>query len=418
MKDRPLYVYVEDSLAGTLRLTRQGEYIFQYEEGWLNNELAFPLSYTLPMSAEPYRGVMIQNFFGNLLPEEQIRRVIAQRHGVSEQNDYELLSLLGGECAGALSIVPEKLEGAARKKYQYEAINEKQLGALIEELPYAPFLTSEEGVSLSLAGAQNKLPLYDDGKNLYLPKYGAPSNCILKPAIPGVEHSVENELYCMCLAKAIGLNCAAVKGLKLSGKLSFLTQRYDRIEQDGRVQRLHQEDFCQLCGISHSFKYEVEGGPGMKECADIIREFSTSPLVDIQSLLDWCIFNVCIGNMDAHGKNLSMLYHGTERRLAPFYDLLSTMFYGDRFSKRLAMSIGGKTTVDGLDKSHWTNLANDLGLSSVAVLAEVKRITQLVLKAMVPVADKLIAEVGKAPVFNAFLKFVATRTRAVSAGVK
>ncbi len=414
----PLFVYTDDKQIGTLTHTRQGEYVFTYDPEWLNDKAAFALSCSIPLREAPYNGAVVRNFFGNLLPEQQMRRIIAQKNGISEDNDYALLALIGGECAGALSIVPNKNDAPSKKNYYYEPLSDERLKELLSELPMSPFLSTEKGVSISLAGAQSKLPLYYDGNQLFLPKFGAPSNCILKPTIPGVEHSVENELYCMKLAQAIGLNCSAVGFKKIEDELVFITWRYDRDNRHGNPVRLHQEDFCQLLGISYQLKYEAEGGPGLKECSEIIRKNSTLPILDLLELFKWSVFNACIGNMDAHGKNISMLYRKDGGcRLAPFYDLLSTMFYGDKFSQRLAMSIGGKTTVSGLNASHWQKLAADFNFHPQSGPDTANDVVEAILKKMTPVADSLIAEGLPKKTINQLLMFVATQTREIKKGL-
>ncbi len=61
---------------------------------------------------------------------------------------------------------------------------------------------------LSLAGAQDKLPVVAEGGRIGLPRFGTPSTHILKPTIPGIEASVLNEGFCMALAAALKLDVA------------------------------------------------------------------------------------------------------------------------------------------------------------------------------------------------------------------
>jgi serine/threonine-protein kinase HipA len=122
--------------------------------------------------------------------------------------------------------------------------------------------------------------------------------------------------------------------------------------------RLHQEDFCQALGFPPEHKYQQEGGPLLRDCLALLREWSTTPVLDIRDFLDGQIFNVLIGNADAHGKNYSMLYSGGQRRLAPFYDLVCTLAWPE-LSKRPAMKIGGDASLDVFTAAPWQKMAQE-----------------------------------------------------------
>ncbi len=174
-----------------------------------------------------------------------------------------------------------------------------------------------------------------------------------------------NEFFCMTLAKAVGLKVSAVDRRTVGDKPCLIVQRYDRtVGADGAVTRLHQEDFCQALGFPPEHKYQQEGGPLLRDCLALLREWSTTPVLDIRDFLDGQIFNVLIGNADAHGKNYSMLYSGGQRRLAPFYDLVCTLAWPE-LSKRPAMKIGGGRFPK---RVHRGSLAED-GAGSAAGLA-------------------------------------------------
>jgi len=118
-------------------------------------------------------------------------------------------------------------------------------------------------------------------------------------------------------------------------------ERYDRKidPSTGEVQRIHQEDFCQALGVPSHRKYQQEGGPAASDLLACIRAHSTAPALDLGHFLDLLVFNVLIGNADAHGKNDSWLYTGGSRRLAPAYDLVATTLWPE-LSSRMAMRIG------------------------------------------------------------------------------
>ena len=198
------------------------------------------------------------------------------------------------------------------------------------ELPKTPLLAGEDGIRLSLAGAQGKAAVAIRDGSYLLPVGGSPSTHILKPDSERFPGLVENEFFCMRLAAALGLDVAPVE-IAAAGSIRFLqVSRYDR-RPDGAEgwTRIHQEDFCQALGIAPELKYQNEGGPGFKECFKLIRANSSIPVYDVLKLFDAVVFNFLIGNNDAHGKNFSFLYDGDETRLAPLYDLVSTELYPD-----------------------------------------------------------------------------------------
>jgi len=215
---------------------------------------------------------------------------------------------------------------------------------------------------LSLAGAQNKLPVFVDGDKLFLPRGSASSSHILKPQIPEFPNTVENEAFCMRLAGQVGL---PVPKTRIWDGKAFLIERYDRTGKNPR--RLHQEDFCQALGFGYDQKYQSEGGPGLKDCFALIEEHSAEPAVDKGRLIRWNVFNALIGNCDAHAKNLSLLYAEDGIRLAPFYDLMSTRIYPS-LSEKLAMKIGGENRPDWVMRRHWERMAGEAGVAPRAVL--------------------------------------------------
>ena len=169
--------------------------------------------------------------------------------------------------------------------------------------------------------------------------------------------STENEALVMLLAKSIELDVADVEPMSVLGRTFLLVNRYDRIiSKNSIAKRLHQEDFCQALGIAPENKYASEGGPGFSNCFKLIRNQSITPVSDIKKFLDAIIFNVIVGNADAHGKNFSLLYGKKGPYLAPLYDLLSTAAY-PQLTSNFAMRIGKRRTLNELDKRGWNRLA-------------------------------------------------------------
>lgn len=360
-----LNVYWGTKLAGRLRQGDKAGFEFQYASEWISDADAIPVSIRLPLRLEPFDDDACRIFFANLLPETTTRALITRKLGISESNDFKLLEALGGECAGALSILPEGQQ--ASEQGSYEPLPREELDLMIEQMPQNPLLVAHDDLRLSLAGAQQKIPVFYEGGNFYLPHGSFPSSHILKPAIQGFEGIVENEAFCMELARQAGIPVPA--SMIIQGKHPFyLIERYDRRSDDeGKLSRLHQEDFCQALGYSYGRKYEADGGPGLKECFGLITEHGTQPALDKMTMLRWVVFNFLIGNCDAHAKNLSMLIRREDYRLSPFYDLLSTRAYG-QLSPKFAMRIGKQSRADWVLKEHWERLAEEAGVGAKAVL--------------------------------------------------
>lgn len=358
-----LAVWLFADRLGTLMLVA-GRLSFCYAPAWLSRPNATALSASLPLQAEPFDDHQARPFFAGLLPEGQMRRLIAQQCQVSGQNDFALLAHIGGECAGAVTfLVPGQVLPVPALGEDVQWLSAEEVVALLDELPRRPMLAGKDGLRLSLAGAQDKLPVVFDGQRIGLPRHGTPSSYILKPAIHGVEDSVSNEGFCMALAEVMQLKPATSKIHVVLNRSFLLVERYDRLtDAEGRRQRLHQEDFCQALAVVPEMKYQNEGGPDLVQCFELVRRVARPSAPQILRLLDDVIFNALIGNHDAHAKNFSLLYSGTPPVLAPCYDMLSTAVY-PTLTPKMAMKIGGKYKFSEVQARHWHQFAQAVGLS-------------------------------------------------------
>jgi serine/threonine-protein kinase HipA len=242
-------------------------------------------------------------------------------------------------------------------------------------------MAGKDGIRLSLAGAQDKIAVrLDDGK-ISIPRGSAPSSHVLKPAIDTYEGIVFNEAFCMALARACGLNAAPVEIGKVEDIDYLLARRYDRLRgEDGSIRRLHQEDFCQALGIPSEIKYQSEGGPSLAHCFALIRDASTAPAPDLLALLDGVIFNLLIGNHDAHAKNFSLLYMPDRSvRFAPLYDLVSTVFYPE-LTDRMAMKIGEQPKSALVYPKDIDRFAADAGLGAAQTRARIPTLASRLLE--------------------------------------
>jgi serine/threonine-protein kinase HipA len=402
---RTLDVYFLNDLAGHLVQQDGGEMAFEYVESWLNKSGAAALSQSLPLRTKRFKRKECRGYFGGILPEEAKREIIARNLGISARNDYAMLERIGGECAGAVTFVPAG-QGLPERNYGYRKLTAEELAAILRELPQRPLLAGDEGIRLSLAGAQDKVAVRLEDGEVCLPLGGAPSTHILKPAVERFEGVVFNEALCMKLAAAAGLPAASVETMNVNGIDYLLVERYDRVHHPGPdakpvLERLHQEDFCQAQGTVSEHKYQKEGGPSLKQCFGLLRAVSSTPVIDLARLLEAVIYNYLVGNNDAHGKNFSLLYHGAgtanlQIRLAPLYDVVSTSYYPD-LSREMAMKIGGEYSSMKVTARNFEQLAEEAGLGKPLVRARVPEMAERVIAALPkveiahPVAEKVAA---------------------------
>lgn len=379
MTERALTVWWETAPVGRLVMDAHGELGFEYLPDWLTHPGAKPLSWSLPLRPEAFTRRECTPFFDGILPEEAQRENAAAALGVSPHNAFRLLEELGGDVAGAISLWPEgDAPPAATGPFRARLLSEGELRQTLDILPRRPLLAGEEGLRLSLAGAQPKLPVLLTAEGVALPAPGQPTTHILKPPIARFTGSTENEAFAMRLARVIGLDAAEVQIGRAEGAHFLLITRYDRkVDAEGHMQRLHQEDFCQALGKTSARKYASDGGPVFRDLFALLRRVATRPAVEVLKLFDAAIFNLVIGNADAHGKNYSLLY--TDRtELAPLYDLLSTIAWPE-LSPRLAMRIAGKQTLEEIEPRHWAVFAGETGLAEPYVRRRAKEIAALVL---------------------------------------
>ncbi|MBP1852508.1 type II toxin-antitoxin system HipA family toxin [Rhizobium halophytocola] len=376
MTVRALNVWWDGRFVGQFTQDSHGDIGFAYTQAWLEDEKALPLSNSLPKRRERFFRRECRPFFGGLLPEESQRLIAAQALGVSPANDFALLDRLGGDVAGALQLLPEDEEPTAAGPitgHQPAFLEDAGIVRILDALPTRPLLAGQ-GLRLSLAGAQSKVPLILIDDQLALPVSGQATTHILKPPIARFPGTTANEAFVMSLAAAIGLDVAPVEPRSANGRPFLLVERYDRYrDAEGLVRRIHQEDFCQALGVPPETKYASEGGPTFKDCFELLRRVSQRPSTDIAKLLDAVIFNLIVGNADAHGKNFSILYDDQGPRMAPLYDLLSTVTYPD-LSPKMAMRIGKRATLAEMDVDGWQAFSKDAGVGVPLIRRRVKEL--------------------------------------------
>lgn len=313
---------------------------------------------SLPPREAAYSDEECRAFVINLLPEGDWRGLLCRRLGLPPSDDFALLRHLGHDCAGAITFEEPSLEPAGGA---YTPLPEPELRRWLKDAMARPTPQEAPGLRRALSGAQDKLILHLAEGEPYLCERGAASTVILKPDIvggfKGVELSALNELFCMQLALAVGLR--APRSFWFGG--AYAVERFDRVYAGSRLHRVHQEDFAQLLGLPPTAKYDIT----WRDCFSVVEQHLNGAEAARKELVERMLFNLLIGNADAHGKNFAVLFSGqgsAHNQLAPAYDLLCTQAY-PALSEAFVMKVGPARRQDELSAAAWLELARDAGLS-------------------------------------------------------
>jgi serine/threonine-protein kinase HipA len=376
MPDLP--IFFERRLVGTIEVDKTGPG-FRYSPDWLLTPGAFPISTRIPLGPEWIGPDIFVPWAANLMPESEQLRVVGQFFGTSTSDIVGILKEIGRDTAGALSIGgPSSVSPDNWRPVTSDA----DLERILNELPKKPFLVGEEGVSMSLAGVQTKLAVAVDGEGrICIPTNGSPSTHILKPDSERLWGGVQNEAFCLTLARRLGGKVPDLTTGRAGNRSYLLVKRYDRVRVDRRWRRLHQEDFCQALGKPPSAKYEANNtgtrGPTLKDMFDLAQQ--KLPVTDVPRLLDMLIVNIIACNADAHAKNYSLMIDAKGATLAPIYDIMCGEVWPD-VTKNLAQKVAGKARGDHLKGRHWQRMARECGLNPRLVLARVATLATEVLE--------------------------------------
>jgi len=383
-----LDVFLLGERVGVLESDR-GKLTFRYLPDYLRKADAAAISYSLPLQSEPFDSAVTSVFFDNLLPPDVVRKRLGKILHLSRHNIFGFLEAIGGDCAGAIALYPpygSETSGASEPTFR--ELSDEEAAQILMDLPKRPLnIGKEEGFRISGTGAQDKLIACVKERKILLPLYGAPSTHIIKPPVAAYHDSVFNEFFCMRLAQAIGLPAPECDILTLKDVPYYCVTRFDRQFTDGEVSRLHQEDFCQLFCVDPEKKYESEGGPTIPQCFRLIKKMRLGTVGQVD-FLRRIIFNVLIGNGDAHAKNFSVLYRGKNILLAPVYDLLCTEIY-DSLAHETAMSIGGDTSFARITCDSFSKMARGCNVRPELLMSLIDEMLEKITVASKSLANEL-----------------------------
>jgi serine/threonine-protein kinase HipA len=380
-----LNVYLNARLVGQLRRETSGAIEFQYDRDWLAWSYTLPVSLSLPLREDAYRGAPVSAVFENLLPDNNaIRNRIAARARAEGIDAYSLLGAIGHDCVGAMQFLRPDIDPGSAGTVNGTRINSQEVADILSNLATTPLGVSEdENFRISIAGAQEKTALLYWQRHWYIPHGTTATTHIFKPSIGrlpnGVDltHSVENEYLCLKLVKSFGLPAAEARMAHFGERSVLVVERFDRFwTEDQRLLRIPQEDCCQALSVPPTLKYESDGGPGIELILRLLRDGDT-PSEDQHTFMKAMIVFWLLGATDGHAKNFSVfLLPGGRYKMTPLYDVISAQPSVDageirqnRF--RLAMAVGDSRHygINRIVPRHFTQTANRAGIGEQIVPA-------------------------------------------------
>jgi len=408
-----LHVYQNGDIVGYLSKQPSGAIDFIYADEWLSNKRAYPVSLSLPLREDAFKGAPVVAVFENLLPDsENLRSRVAEKVGADGTDAYSLLAQIGRDCIGALQFFSEdaEIDFSDINTISGEAINDEEIENLLNNLARVPLgLDREHDFRISVAGAQEKTALLRHEGKWLRPSGATPTTHILKTQIGelpnGVDlsNSVENEFYGLAVMEAFGLPVNKVEIKTFGDTKSLVIERFDRAwTESGTLLRLPQEDCCQALSIPPSRKYQNddrpanEKQPSMVEILNLLKG-SDRPAEDQKAFLKAQIIFWLIGATDGHGKNFSIfLGQGGRFILTPFYDVLTAQPFFDAHSLqqkeiKMAMSVGDNNhyRMEEIVGRHFVQTVQKAGLPEYIAKDVLDEIADSAEKAMQSVEKKL-----------------------------
>lgn len=341
MTARKAEILFKDQVAGTLEETAGGGTRFVYGPDWRESiACCFPVT-----RREHEWAAGLHPFFEHLGTEGWLREQQARVAHIAQEDDLGLLLRYGADCIGAVGVRPPQNEG-----------------------PPPEFTEATANPGRTVSGVQRKLLVTKaKGKDHFSPAEATgPAPYIAKFNSETITTLVRNEALSLRWTAAI-LGADEVNAFTLgqvNNETALVVTRFDRTENG---EKLRLEDFAQiLCkprGRDYGGKYDAS----YEDVAQVIKDHSVRPVIDLQKLLRRLIVFSLVGNCDAHLKNFSLLETLDGLRLSPAYDVLNTAIYPE-YSQTLALSINGrKWPVDSVTRKILEDFGLSIGIPAAAV---------------------------------------------------
>ncbi len=367
-------VFLHGELVGVLTIA--ADYArFSFTEGYIQqpNRPVLGLQFEEDLYARRSANLRLPEWFSNLLPEGRLRELIAQQNGVSIRREAQLLLTIGHDLPGAVTVKLQQDPG--------------ENAAFVTKREQVSTPSSDSGSlwRFSLAGVALKFSFVREAQRFTIPGTDARGgDWIIKLPDANFEDVPQNEFAMMSLASAVGINVPAIELVSRerlptlpdylwprASEMAFAIRRFDR---DCERIPVHMEDFAQVRGVWPDAKYQSSFESVASIC---YRGRDREALMEFTRRL---VFNVLIGNGDAHLKNWTLLYLDQSKpTLSPAYDLVSTIPYIDIDNIGLKWRGGRRfsdVTLASLDQLAKRLAVDDLSLADLARELVVKVLTQ------------------------------------------
>ncbi|MCF7222208.1 type II toxin-antitoxin system HipA family toxin [Marilutibacter chinensis] len=399
-----LAVWINGEQVGLWEERRSGAQTLTYAADWLVAPHARPLSLSLPLLPEGgvHRGTAVEYFFENLLPDSaDIRRRLRQRTGARSTAAFDLLAEIGRDCVGAVQLLPVGRQPEGLEQIDAEPLTDAEVAQVLRDVPVTrtPGAAERGDFRISIAGAQEKTALLWHEGRWCLPRNSTPTTHIFKLPLGKVGNmqadfstSVENEWLCSRIVEAFDIPVARTRIATFEEQKALIVERFDRrrSERGDWWLRLPQEDMCQALGVHPDHRYEVDGGPGVRDIMELLRRSEQADR-DRNVFFKAQIVFWALAATDGHAKNFSIfLGAGGAYRLTPLYDVLSAypiMGRGpnqlDPYDAKLAMAVVSRNRhyqIRNIVPRQWEAMARHCGVDGEQLLAEVAEQAQRVIE--------------------------------------
>lgn len=407
-----LNVWMNNELVGELTKQTTGAHTFRYDDGWMRNPRARPLSLSLRLAVGNITSDAVINYFDNLLPDNpKVRERIVKRYRAKSQQPFDLLAEIGRDSVGAVTLLRPG-EAVTDLTLTWQPLDESRLEKLLtayqSDIPLG-MINEEDDFRISVAGAQEKTALLKINEDWCLPSGMTPTTHIIKLPIGEIKQpsatldlpeSADNEYLCLALARELGFAVPDTEIIRTDTIRALAVERFDRrwVKNKTGLLRLPQEDLCQVFGLPSSRKYESDGGPGIVKIMDFLLGSSTA-IKDRYGFMKFQVFQWLLGATDGHAKNFSIFIEaGGSYRLTPFYDIISAFpvlgGQGLHISDlKLAMSLkaskGRKNEIDKIYPRHFLATAKEVNFPAAQMVEILHYFAENVPKAIDTVAKNL-----------------------------
>lgn len=371
-----LDLFMNGEIVAKLSRLSSGKLELIYSDEWIESDKSRSISLSLPIVQKKHSGIIVENYFDNLLPDSQpIRNRIQTRFGISQGNSFDLLSVIGRDCVGALQLLPENSNPPDVRTIHAQKLTDKQIAEMLKNYRTLPLgMDGKDDFRISIAGAQEKTALLFYKNSWCRPDGATPTSHIFKLPIGVIEKggydlsdSVENEWLCHLMLKEFNIPTANMEIFSHEDTKALIVERFDRVWADDLswLVRLPQEDICQARGISPALKYENDGGPGIRHIMDLLMG-SSNMREDRNTFMKTVFIFWLLGAIDGHAKNFSIFLNPKGAyQLTPVYDVISAypLIAKKQIAKqkiKMAMAVKGKSVHYEWDKiqlRHWMTTA-------------------------------------------------------------